>query len=207
MGAIYLHCVAFWDTYVQSKCDFLYILFLLSLKIEGKKNSNFFHFYLMYKLICTDTKPSTKYQVPVLPYSPCLQAIGHVVLDVGHYWWWWFSFMYCNEPKNKGGFLSIIIIFLRWQCLRERFADVVMLLYVACVDGEKKRGKERRKKEERKKKERRKKEEKKKKKRRKKTIILLYFTTYFCWRRLRRAVWAGSPSPSPQPLRPHEIST
>ena len=83
MGAIYLRCVAFWDTYVQSKCDFLYIL--LSLKIEGKKNSNFFHFYLMYKLIYTDTKPSTKYQVPVLPYSPCLQAIGHVVLDVGHY--------------------------------------------------------------------------------------------------------------------------
>ena len=93
-----------------------------------------------------------------------LQAIGHVVLDVGHYWWWWwFSFVvlyYCNEPKNKGGFLSIIIIFLRWQCLRERFADVVMLLHVACVDGEKKRGKERRKKEERKKKKRRKKEEK-----------------------------------------------
>ena len=68
MGAIYLHCVAFWGTYVQSKCDFLLIFYhiLLSLKIDGKKIPIFFIF-IVYKLIYTDHQ--TKYQVPVLLYS------------------------------------------------------------------------------------------------------------------------------------------
>ena len=39
----------------------------LIFKDRRKKNSNFFHFYLVYKLICTDHQ--TKYQVPVLLYS------------------------------------------------------------------------------------------------------------------------------------------
>ena len=66
MGAIYLHCVAFWGTYVQSKCDFLshFIVF----KDRGKKKIPiFFIFIIVYKLIYTDHQ--TKYQVPVLLYS------------------------------------------------------------------------------------------------------------------------------------------
>ena len=120
-----------------------------------------------------------------------LQSIGHVVLDVGHYWLWWFSFVLQRAKKQRWiAIISLSIIFLRWQFLREWFVcRCSCMLHV--IDGEKKREKEE---------ERRKKEEK---------IIyfLLILRPIFVGGACGGLYGRGALAPPHNPFRPHEIST